>query len=358
METVVRVQGSGVRDWGLGIRDWQFVDAFNQQSTINNQQLTGGLRRPLAPRLSPLAPRPLHGFTLVELLVVITIIGILIALLLPAVQAAREAARRMQCSNHLKQIALASHAYHERLGCFPPAYLVTEGHGVFTFLLPYLEQQSLYNQFIYLSGNALNEKQPLRFTPIPAYSCPSYTFCPIVFKDMTLANQCDVHGALTTYQGIGGVRTGESEDNVSGIYGPLPRNGIFGHKTIKRLSDVKDGTSKTLAFGEFVHRNSTNPTACGNVRSWVYSNKTNGTNNVYGYSTYAYKVVVYNINAKVDRNDSGGVYFNHLPMGSDHPDGANFAAADGSVHFLNESISFTLYQGLCTINGGEPVQTP
>jgi len=124
-----------------------------------------------------LAKRKNRGFTLVELLVVIAIIGILVALLLPAIQAAREAARRTQCTNHVKQIALAMHNYHDTHKKFPAyQYHVTgvqswQGHGVFTMILPYIEQQQTFDQV----------KMHLRFddgsqpydVKIDAFLCPS-----------------------------------------------------------------------------------------------------------------------------------------------------------------------------------------
>lgn len=318
-----------------------------------------------ARQISPSAPHPLSpscfkrpgAFTLVELLVVITIIGLLIALLLPAVQAAREAARRMQCSNNLKQIALASLNYEAVNGCYPPAYYIPNGHGVFSFILPYLEQQSLYDMLT-VSGTAAYETRPLRFTGIPAYSCPSFTLAPIVFTNYALAGSYGVNGALTTYQGIGGVLFQDDIDkrkyDRSG-QGHFPRNGIFGHRTLKRVSDVSDGMSHTLAFGEFVQHNLNGTgTLFMSVRSWMISNYTDSLDNC---ASYAFKVVKYNINAQVDR-DNGTVLFNHLPMGSEHPGGANFAAADGSAHFLSENISLTVYKGLCTINKGETVEIP
>jgi len=107
--------------------------------------------------------RPGRGFTLVELLVVIAIIGILIALLLPAVQAAREAARRMQCSNHLKQLALGLHDYHDSHKGFPSGALVSNGLSWNVLILPYIEQGPLYAKFNFNQGDfngAPNQEGP------------------------------------------------------------------------------------------------------------------------------------------------------------------------------------------------------
>ena len=303
-----------------------------------------------------------HGFTLVELLVVITIIGILIALLLPAVQAAREAARRMQCSNNLKQIGLATHIYAERHNRFPPTYMIASGHGVFSFILPYMEQQSLYEK-LHLGTTSVgaNESQAVRFTPISAYSCPSYSFSPIVM-DVNLAAARWVAGALVTYQGVGGAMTmtgnTRTMDGTSG-WGYLPRNGVFCAKVARPIAEITDGLSHTFAFGEFVHRDTEASSSFalppGNVRDWIRSTGTDTTNIV----SYATKVVVYGINAKVNRgNNSDETPYNYLPFGSDHPGGANFATADGGVHFISETIPLTLYKQLCTCNEGEPVEIP
>jgi len=128
-----------------------------------------------------------HGFTLVELLVVIAIIGILIALLLPAVQAAREAARRMQCSNNFKQAGLALHNYHSSVTSFPPgclytisAYPVSYEWSWGAYILPYLEQQALYDIFDFETPNgggalhyALPWNTPVGTTMVSAFLCPS-----------------------------------------------------------------------------------------------------------------------------------------------------------------------------------------
>ncbi len=124
-----------------------------------------------------------HGFTLVELLVVIAIIGILIALLLPAVQAAREAARRMQCKNNLKQIALAMHVYHTTIGCFPSSICLPVGQlvgqrgdwSIHARLLPYMEQGTLYEfmDFNVTYEHVMFDGKPISTVRIPTYMCPS-----------------------------------------------------------------------------------------------------------------------------------------------------------------------------------------
>ncbi|MDY0170677.1 MAG: DUF1559 domain-containing protein [Thermoguttaceae bacterium] len=296
------------------------------------------------------------AFTLVELLVVIAIIGILIALLLPAVQSAREAARRMQCANNLKQMALAMHNYaaaHREY--FPIGSPGPVQHGLFSAMLPYLEQQAIYDQ-LDLTGKARTTfQEPHRYTPVAAYTCPSWPHGD-VFRDMSNGNQ---NGAITTYQGIAGAHpTVPPVTEASPGCGDMPQNGIFGWARLRRFADVRDGLSNTLALAEFVQidliagsgtMSFENPP--GNVRPWVLGATSSGE------CSYAFKTVVHPLNSQFDRV-SDDVPFNHLPFGSCHPGGGHFAAADGSVHFLSESTSLDLYRRLMTVDGGESVSIP
>ena len=288
------------------------------------------------------------AFTLVELLVVIAIIGILVALLLPAVQSAREAARRMQCTNNLKQLGLAIHNYASaRNEYFPPGAVDGARHAVFTHMLPYLEQQNVFDN---ININATGDSSTHLYTLISVYQCPSYNGNRIE-RNPPFSYQ---KGALTMYQAVGGSLVNKGETvTASSSYGGLPDNGMFGFKFCRQMGECRDGLSNSLAFGEFVHRDykggSYQP-APGNVRPWILGD--NGDKGM-----YAYKVVEYAVNSKLDRI-ADGVAFNHLPMGSYHTGGANFCLGDGSVRFLTDSMTFSVYEAMATVKTGEVFSMP
>lgn len=315
-----------------------------------------------------------RAFTLVELLVVIAIIGILIAMLLPAVQAAREAARRMQCSNQLKQMGLGLHNYagswSER---FPTGWPGPYRVGLFTEMLPYIEQSVLYDsiqkRIAARAPFAPGPGMPIpydtraayfdeeRFTVVPDYICPSWPHMKV----------CETHvdpnknpiGALSTYLGVAGSYTGIETVHQAG-HGDIPENGIFGYLFNRKLSEVTDGLSNTMMLAEFnqsdVLSTSMFFTPPGNVRPWLHGGGGQAGDNV-NAGLHSCKVISEaTINAKVTRNIE--VPFNHLPFGSFHPGGMNTCMGDGSVTFLSEDIELATYQALATADGGEAVETP
>jgi len=292
-----------------------------------------------------------QAFTLVELLVVISIIGVLVALLLPAVQAAREAARRAQCTNKVKQLSLAIQNYvSANDGKLPPASPDKLHHGIFTYLLPYLELSSLYDQIDVERRTYNTESDPLRMTVVNAYICPNYPIPP--FIDPATSNGRE--GALTTYQAVGGAFTMPRQPNITSVgFGNMPLNGPFGWGlTPKNLKDITDGTTNTLFLGEFVHADrlpGLYHELPGNIRTWMTSAPSSNDK-----ASYAFKVAEYTPNTPVDRV-ADAVPYNHLPFGSLHPSGTNFGAGDGSVHFVSDDVEILLYKYLCTINGEEVV---
>ena len=283
------------------------------------------------------ARRPKTAFTLVELLVVITIIGILIALLLPAVQAAREAARRMQCANNFKQVGLALHNYHAAKGCFPLGMSSNSGFfGWSTFLLPYIEQQNIYDMYTfsgnhYWSSSSTVRNQQATRTWITAYLCPSdpqaqedemgngipiSVFTPNEFAAMS--NMCGVSDSIEWMD----------------LTGSWPRNfpevdGVFGAGQACTVADIKDGTNNTLAIGEVTgggvgsHRG--NFWATWNLKD--IAEGINGPNTVSG-GTYP-----------PDASGAPGTASDSVGFASFHPGGCNFALADGSTHFISQNIA-------------------
>jgi len=303
------------------------------------------------------SPHPRGGFTLVELLVVITIIGILIALLLPAVQSARESARRAGCSNNLHQMGIAIQHYNQNhADYFPPGSPGSARHGLFTYMLPYLELDNVYNDLELIDRPDPNynpHREDHRYTYLSIYRCPSFVGPKVIYPGQSNASY--KQGALTNYQGVGGSYDPSYQPVTrSSPYGDMPHNGIFGWGFVRASAKARDGLSNTLAMGEFVHsdqdENSFFSGDPGNVRGWIMG--ANG-----GTGTYAFKVLRYGPNAGLDRTGNS-IPYNHLPFGSYHPQGVNFLVADGSARLIPNSINLNVYLALGTCDGGENAQLP
>ena len=322
------------------------------------------------------------GMTLIELLVVIAIIGVLIALLLPAVQRAREAARRAECVNHFKQLGIALHNYHESHSSFPPGCLGewslagSQGWGWSAFLLPQIEQKGLSHQ-IAMNRNSLHlvlfspTLQASLRTSIPLLRCPSDAGSELAHDFRLLSGfpvsspaAAPFHGGHGGGAGVFGIRVASS--NYVGSFGDFwnPNqtwnskdyvgNGAFGSNVVVGLRDLVDGTSQTIVLGERSWR--------GYAATWAgveYLDDCNtlGVSMVLGSAYYPINATanVYNLSC-----DGGG----SVGFGSQHSGGANFLLGDGSVKFLNQSIEsqydvepeyMGVYQRLARRNDRRPV---
>lgn len=265
-----------------------------------------------------LVRRSHSGFSLIELLVVVGMIAALVAFLMPAVQQAREAARRLQCRNRLRQIGLALHTYEGTHGCFPFSSLVVTtmpgetGWAWGTMLLPFLDQAPLYQQLAPDGNNAPTDPSPESLTVLPVYQCPSDAS-----PDW---NQQKRGHAKSNYVGMFGSNRDASDVG----------NGMFFYNSATRIPDITDGLSNTIALGE---------------RSWdglIHPVIGNGTQGRIGSIWVA--------NLRGNRHDViswcdpllttdqriNGTHPN--AFSSMHFGGCSFLFADGSVHYLSDNI--------------------
>jgi len=310
--------------------------------------------------------RRLHGFTLVELLVVIAIIGILIALLLPAVQSAREAARRLQCTNHLKQIGLALHNYHSAQGAFPPGGVsrpggtTTEsgGHSYLVMILPYMELDQVYGDIVINLGHDHSTNEWLRRIPINHYICPSrgpegYDRSSNVFPPPAEGIQDNVWYFGHYIATMGAKGENEYNGTTYPLQGPLTAGGfsttgILTRDSGTRISRIGDGSSNTTMVGEHSWKsNSYNPWPAG-IGSSGGGQHATMLKNVY--------YPMHSVGRDECTNDL--TVCNDVSFGSLHPGGANFLFGDGSVHFLSENIELRIFKAVATANSGEVAAIP
>lgn len=315
-----------------------------------------------------------HGFTLIELLVVIAIIAVLVALLLPAVQQAREAARRSQCKNNLKQLALASHNFHDAYRQFPPGYIAMDSNcksdfatdfwsdvGCLALLLPYMDQSPLYEKIDAWKGLRVESSIPppppcqstrlpwyyydstwdASLVKIPSFNCPSdmqsgdqefsefyvlHGYCTDTSTDGARCAPSGASGTLGGWSTVKDYRLGRTSYlGVSGGIGVLKNlwmkwNGIFGGLTATKFSDITDGASNTILFGEATGGKDYNfiwmtmgsmPTAWGMGENWYQ-------------------------------------------FGSEHTGGMHFAVADGSVRFVSTNINSSIYRIIGGCSDAQP----
>jgi prepilin-type N-terminal cleavage/methylation domain-containing protein/prepilin-type processing-associated H-X9-DG protein len=327
------------------------------------------------------------GFTLVELLVVIAIIGILIALLLPAVQAAREAARRSQCMNNLKQHGLALSNYEAAKKCYPAgrhgcqrpyaagdsanqggcaiegtpnAAAIEDGASLFVELLPFLEENALYSKVHYDLGGLFNEVEPyyqgascwynvpdhqvVVGTQPKVMKCPSSKATKELIGGPFITGGVQVQTYIGSYAGVEGQNSRSITNNPKlmgyshGVVAYFLNDGLFVYKIKKKRKQVTDGTSSTMAIGEVTNEDiDTGPQAGYNVWAWGWR------------AGSCMRDTVNPLNAPPNTPDwiSG--------FASNHRGGAAFVFIDGHVTFVSDNIATTVYRAISTIATGETI---
>lgn len=344
------------------------------------------------PMITRLPNRP--AFTLVELLVVIAIIGILVALLLPAIQAAREAARRTQCQNRVKQLSLACMNYHDTTKHFPSATdILPLGAAAPTAtywsylvqILAFMEETALHDKIeLNTFWNAEPNKTLLYNAEMPSFRCPSHADQDATFADppggsgtqelstnlrahymgvMGAKNTCPVpanpwpdNSYTMMKDKNGAVQCGAGGDGGTASNGIIT-NSVSGGKYVAgnvKMKDVVDGSSHTFMIGEISWN-------CGPQRIWSVGSATGqGSGAIYGYN-YTAKNVVWELNRACRKAaaepaacpDANAKENNDMSFGSLHNGGAFFGMADGSVQFLKEDVTKEILRMLASRKSSE-----
>lgn len=294
------------------------------------------------------------AFTLIELLVVVAVIGILVGMLFPAIQAVRNAARRASCLNNIRQLVLASHNYESSNSVFPRA-IHENGGSILLDLSSYIDQEYIYQRSV--ADLETGETWEKRFQEISMIPVP-VLFCPATSEVEQLANLTDQGKFTTNYVAVGGplgsaissdgsrtyiykelkvVPTGGAV-SLEGLYAPA-KDGTF--SISRKTSDIRDGASNTFAFGEISYSPSRADGTEAARHGWAFGGKLNSQKVI--AEAYSVKSLQHGIN----KYDVGTV--NNLAFGSNHSGGTHFAFADGSVKFINQKIKVDIVKTLCSI---------
>lgn len=319
-----------------------------------------------------------RGFTLIEILIVIAVIGALVALLLPAVQASREAARRVTCQNHLHQLALGCHTYHDAHRSFPPgdqramfsSSPTFRGTSLFVHLLPFIEERGLYDQWEF--------KDPGKNTDGGVASRTATVLevlvCPADSLEQNPAQDSGLVYGLTSYGGNGGTRSYLSQQaTLDGVFHTQgAANDPDPHARPVRLKDIRDGASRTLLLGERSHNDPglesfvfTGWTTT--LKTWGWWAPSQGRKAIGHVSMSAQAPINYRFDFNYATRMAASPPMSNSAVlqpvvqkrlcawGSNHPGGANFAFADGSVRFMPDELPLAILRALSTRSGGELV---
>jgi prepilin-type processing-associated H-X9-DG protein len=304
------------------------------------------------------------AFTLLELLVVVTIAAIVLGLLLPAIQRVREAAARSKCKNHLKQLGIALHTFHDTKGCFPSGgerLASTFAIGWAGVILPFVEEENRFRGIERLAPSALKRVMPWRFKvpphygdnqlytdPVKVFTCPASelgAFSPDVIavdSQMNAPNQGALH-----------FRANAGSPTVMARDAPRPdfdysTSGVIYPESRVRITDIGDGPSQTFLLGESSSADGWTPGSkgWGGIQPWTWGYFSAAPQD--GFLMIDHKVLAHPIGY------AGDFLPNATPFRSAHSGkGANMLFADGSVRFLPATTNLTLLQALATRAGGE-----